>query len=84
MSDLVLIPFPGLGTLAGEEPFNVARAMGHSKSEVVDSVYAHALPSGMASVAEHVTARALGEQRQLRLVSGNEQVVDVNGAPGRS
>jgi len=32
--------------------------MGHAKSTLVDQVYAHSMQSGMASVAENVTARA--------------------------
>jgi integrase len=67
--------FASLGRVAGEEAFNVARAMGHSRSTLVDQVYAHALPSGMASVAERVTARALGEQRKLRLIEGGPKDV---------
>jgi hypothetical protein len=43
--------------------------MGHARSHLVDQVYAHSLQSGMASVAERVTARALGEQPKLRVVS---------------
>jgi len=54
--------FASLGRVAGESAFNVARMMGHAKSTLVDQVYAHSLQSGMASVAERVTARALGEQ----------------------
>jgi hypothetical protein len=50
--------FASLGRVPGEEAFNVAGAMGHSKTEIVDNVYAHALPSGTASVTERVTARA--------------------------
>ena len=46
----------------------VAAVMGHSRSHLVDQVYAHSLQSGMASVAERVTARALGEQPKLRVV----------------
>ncbi|HKU16256.1 MAG TPA: site-specific integrase, partial [Steroidobacteraceae bacterium] len=62
--------FASLGRVAGEEAFNVARAMGHSRSTLVDEVYAHALPSGMASVAERVTARVFGEQPKLRVIEG--------------
>jgi integrase len=64
--------FASLGRASGEEAFNVARAMGHSRSQIVDDVYAHALPSGMTSVAARVTARALGQQIKPRLVSSNE------------
>jgi integrase len=51
--------FASLGRVAGESAFNVSRMMGHSCSTLVDQVYAHRLQSGMASVAERVTARAL-------------------------
>lgn len=60
--------FATLGRVAGESAFNVARMMGHSRSTLVDQIYAHSLQSGMASVAERVTARALAEQPRLRLV----------------
>jgi hypothetical protein len=44
--------------------------MGHARSTLVDSVYAHTMQSGMASVAENVTARALGVKPQLRVIEG--------------
>jgi integrase len=62
--------FASLGRASGEEPFNVARAMGHSRSQII---YAHALPSGMKSVAERATARALGHQTTSQLVSSSER-----------
>jgi integrase len=62
--------FATLGRVAGESAFNVARMMGHSRSTLVDQIYAHSLQSGMSSVAERVTARALGEQPKLRLING--------------
>jgi len=62
--------FATLGRGSGESAFNVARAMGHSRSTLVDQVYAHSLQSGTASVAERVTARALGEQPKLRVIEG--------------
>ena len=62
-------------SVSGESAFNVARAMGHSRSVLVDEVYAHSLQSGMASVAERVTARALGEQPKLRLIEGKQRDV---------
>jgi len=65
--------FASLGRVSGEEAFNVARAMGHSRSQIVDEVYAHSLPSGMASVAERVTARALGQPTKLGLVNRTER-----------
>jgi len=60
--------FASLGRTAGESSFNVARMMGHARSSLVDAVYAHTMQSGMASVAERVTARALGEKPVLRVI----------------
>ena len=54
---------------------NVARAWGHSRSTQVDRVYAHSLQSGMGSVVERVTAKALGEQPKFRLIESNLQDV---------
>jgi hypothetical protein len=45
--------------------------MGHSRSTLVDQVYAHALPSGMASVAERVTSRVFGAAPKLRVIKGD-------------
>jgi integrase len=67
--------FASLGRTSGESAFNVSRAMGHSRSTLVDQVYAHSLQSGMASVAERVTALALGEQPKLRVIDGGQQDV---------
>lgn len=67
--------FASLGRTAGERAFNVARMMGHSRSSLVDQVYAHSMQSGMASVAERVTARALGEQPKLRVIEGGARDV---------
>jgi integrase len=62
--------FASLGRTAGESAFNVARMMGHAKSTLVDMVYAHTMQSGMASVAESVTTKALGTKPQLRVIEG--------------
>jgi integrase len=64
--------FASLGRTAGESAFNVSRMMGHSRSVLVDQVYAHSMQSGMASVAENVTARALGVKPQLRVIEGGK------------
>src|SRR5215831_4743618 len=69
--------FAPFGRIAGESAFNVARAMGHSRSTLVDQVYAHSLQSGMASVAERVTARALGEHPKLRVIEGGGSQRDI-------
>jgi hypothetical protein len=50
----------------------VSRIMGHSRSLLVDQVYAHSMQSGMASVAENVTARALGVKPQLRVIDAGK------------
>ncbi len=67
--------FASLGRTAGESAFNVARMMGHSRSVLVDQVYAHSMQSGMASIAENVTARALGVKPQLRVIDGGARDV---------
>lgn len=68
-------PFASLGRTAGESAFNVARMMGHARSTLVDQKYAHAMQSGMASVAENVTPRALGLKPQLRVIEGGQRDV---------
>jgi hypothetical protein len=50
--------------------------MGHSRSYLVDQVYAHCLQSGMASVAKRVTARALGEKPVLRVIENETPPAD--------
>ena len=67
--------FASLARASGEAAFNVSRAMGHSKSTLVDQVYAHTLQSGMAGVAASVTGRVLGEQPRLRLIEGGQRDV---------
>jgi integrase len=49
--------FATLARSAGENAFNVSRAMGHSRSTLVDDVYAHSLTTGMVGVATGVAAR---------------------------
>jgi hypothetical protein len=44
--------------------------LGHSRSVKLDQVYAHSMQSGMAGVAENVTARAFGVKPQLRVIAG--------------
>jgi len=62
--------FASLGRVSGESAFNVSRALGHAHSSIVDAVYAHSLPSGLASVGEAVTARALGMKPKLTVIEG--------------
>ena len=47
--------------------------MGHSRSSLIDAVYAHSLQSGLTAAAEAVTARALGVKPQLRVIEGGNQ-----------
>ena len=45
--------------------------MGHSRSTLVDAVYAHSLASGMAGVAERVAGRVFDcVKPQLRVIEG--------------
>lgn len=67
--------FASLRRAAGENAFSVARAMGHSRSMLVDRVNAHSLQSGMASVVERVTARVFGEQPEFRVIDGGQRDV---------
>ncbi len=62
--------FASLARSSGEAAFNVARAMGHSRSTLVDAVYAHSLASGMAGVAERVAGRVFDEKPVLRVLEG--------------
>ncbi len=62
--------FASLARSSGEAAFNVARAMGHSRSTLVDAVYAHSLASGMAGVAERVAGRVFDVKPQLRVLEG--------------
>jgi integrase len=66
--------FATLARTAGEGAFNVSRQLGHSKSTLVDAVYAHSLASGLAAMSERVTARAFGTTPQLRLIDGGRGV----------
>jgi integrase len=47
---------------AGASAFVVSQAMGHSKSTLVDQVYAHSLPSGQTELAQQVVDRVYGKQ----------------------
>jgi hypothetical protein len=49
---------------AGEFDFNVARALGQAKSKIVDTIYAHTMASGLASISRNVTERVLGKPAQ--------------------
>jgi integrase len=64
--------FASLARNAGESGFIVSQAMGHATSGLVDQVYADALPSGMAQLAERVAERALGIKPGLRMIAGGK------------
>jgi len=64
--------FASLARNADVAGFLVSRAMGHATSGLVDQVYADALPSGMAHLAERVAERALGTKPGLRVLTGGK------------
>jgi len=43
---------------SGEVPFNVSRVIGHARSTIVDTIYAHTVESGVAGVSDSVAERA--------------------------
>ncbi len=49
--------FVSLTHTSGEEAFKVARITGHSRSELVDRIYAHTVDSGIAGISETVEKR---------------------------
>lgn len=65
--------FASLARSADVSGFLVSRAMGHATSGLVDRVYADALPSGMAQLAERVAERALGTKAGLRVIAGGKR-----------
>jgi len=50
--------FVSLARASGEVAFNVSRVIGHARSTIVDSIYAHTVESGVAGISESVAARA--------------------------
>lgn len=50
----------------------VSHATRHAASTLVDQVYASALPSGMAQLAERVAEQALGLKPELRSIDGSK------------
>jgi hypothetical protein len=50
--------FVSLARASGEVPFNVSRVIGHARSAIVDTIYAHTVESGVAGVSESVSVRA--------------------------
>ena len=63
----VWIPLLKRARASGQASFNVARAMGHSRSTLVDQVYARTVQSGLESVASAVASRVLREATQAAL-----------------
>lgn len=64
--------FATLARSSGENAFNTSRAMGHSRSTLVDEVYAHSLASGMAGVAAGVAARVFPPDVSKTLDGGSK------------
>lgn len=50
--------FVSLARASGEAAFNVSRVIGHARSTIVDTIYAHTVDSGLAGVSESVAERA--------------------------
>jgi len=50
--------FVSLTRASGEVPFNVSRVIGHARSTIVDTIYAHTVESAVAGVSESVAGRA--------------------------
>lgn len=50
--------FVSLARASGEMAFNVARVIGHARSQIVDTIDAHTVDSGVAGVSDSVAARA--------------------------
>jgi len=50
--------FVSLARASGEVPFNVSRVIGHARSTIVDTIYAHTVESGVAGVSDSVAERA--------------------------
>jgi len=50
--------FVSLARASGEVAFNVSRVIGHARSTIVDTIYAHTVESGVAGVSESVAGRA--------------------------
>ena len=50
--------FVSLARASGEVPFNVSRVIGHARSTIVDTIYAHTVDSGVAGVSDSVAQRA--------------------------
>ena len=49
--------FVSLARASGEAAFNVSRVIGHARSTIVDTIYAHTVDSALAGVGESVTER---------------------------
>jgi hypothetical protein len=46
--------FVSLARASGEAAFNVSRVIGHARSTIVDTIYAHTVDSALAGVSERV------------------------------
>jgi integrase len=49
--------FVNLARVSGEAAFNVSRLIGHARSTIVDTIYAHTVDPALAGVSESVTKR---------------------------
>lgn len=49
--------FVSLARASGEAAFNISRVIGHARSTIVDTIYAHTVDSALAGVSESVAER---------------------------
>jgi hypothetical protein len=49
--------FVSVARASGEAAFNVSRVIGHSRSTIVDTIYAHTVDSALAGISESVSER---------------------------
>ena len=63
--------FTSMARTSDENAFNVSRMLGDTRTQLVDDIYAETMESGLASVSESVTSRALGIAKpKLRIIEG--------------
>jgi integrase len=56
--DLYSLRWTFVSLARGEYAFNVSRVIGHARSTIVDTIYAHTVESGVAGVSDSVATRA--------------------------
>jgi integrase len=91
--------FVSLARASGEAAFNVSRVIGHARSTIVDTIYAHTVDSALAGISESVAERVgltlpapptppnpptgLRQPPKLRVVDGGQRAGRENQRNGR-